>query len=153
MAQSVFMGELSWQEYERWLAQGAAVLMLPVGALEQHGHHMSMNVDVLLPTAVCQRVAERTGALVAPAIQYGYKSQQKSGGGNHFPGTTSLDGATLSHTVRDFIREVARHGVRQLAIVNRAADGDNAGTTSGTANADHSCDTGMPLVLRADTPL
>jgi creatinine amidohydrolase len=79
---------------------------------------MSMNVDVLLPTAVCGRVAERTGALVAPAIAYGYKSQQKSGGGNHFPGTTSLDGATLSHTVRDYIREVARHGVRQLAIMN-----------------------------------
>ena len=77
-----------------------------------------MNVDVLLPTAVCERVAEQIGALVAPALPYGYKSQQKSGGGNHYPGTTSLDGATVTGTVRDIIRELARHGVRRLGVMN-----------------------------------
>lgn len=118
MSKSVFVGELTWKEYEARVAQGNCVMMLPVGALEQHGHHMCMNVDVLLPTAVCQRVAERIGALVLPGLQYGYKSQQKSGGGNHFPGTTSLDGATLTGTVQDIIRELARHGARQLVLMN-----------------------------------
>ena len=119
MAESVFLGELTWREYEHWLKTAASpVMLLPVGSLEQHGHHMSMNVDVLLPTAVCGKVAERIGALVAPTIQYGYKSQQKSGGGNHYIGTTSLDGATLIHKVCDIIRELARHGVRKLAIMN-----------------------------------
>lgn len=118
MKSSVFIGEMTWQEYARRLQDGKAVILLPVGALEQHGHHMSMNVDVLLPTAVCQRVAEKTGSLVAPALQYGYKSQQKSGGGNHYPGTTSLDGATVTSTVQDIIRELARHGVRKLAVLN-----------------------------------
>lgn len=118
MKSSVFIGEMTWKEYASRLEGGKTVVLLPVGALEQHGHHMSMNVDVLLPTAVCQRVAEETGALVAPALQYGYKSQQKSGGGNHYPGTTSLDGATVIGTVRDIIRELARHGVRQLGILN-----------------------------------
>lgn len=119
MQNSVFIGEMTWKEYEaRLKADRGTVILLPVGALEQHGHHMSMNVDVLLPVAVCRRVAERVGALVAPALQYGYKSQQKSGGGNHYPGTTSLDGATVTGTVRDIIRELARHGVRNLAILN-----------------------------------
>lgn len=118
MNNSVFVGELSWKEYEASIADGKRVLFLPVGALEQHGHHMCMEVDVLLPTAVSQRVAERIGALVLPALPYGYKSQQKSGGGNHFPGTTSLDGATLTHSVQDIIRELARHGVRRLVLMN-----------------------------------
>jgi creatinine amidohydrolase len=118
MNNSVFVGELSWKEYEACIADGKRVLFLPVGALEQHGHHMCMDVDVLLPTAVSQRVAERIGALVLPALPYGYKSQQKSGGGNHFPGTTSLDGATLTHSVQDIIRELARHGVRRLVLMN-----------------------------------
>lgn len=112
------MGELTWQQYLARVESGDAVVMLPVGSLEQHGYHMSMNVDVLLPVAMCEAVARRTGALVAPAIQYGYKSQQKSGGGNYFPGTTSLDGATLSATLRDLIREFARHGVRRLAVMD-----------------------------------
>lgn len=118
MKSSVSVGELAWPEYAKYADDGASIVLLPTGALEQHGHHMCMNVDVLLPVAVCQRVAEKTGALVAPALQYGYKSQQKSGGGNHYPGTTSLDGMTLTHTVRDIVREFARHGIRQFAIMN-----------------------------------
>lgn len=118
MKSSVFIGEMTWKEYTDRLEDGRTIVLLPVGALEQHGHHMSMNVDVLLPTAICARVAGETGALVAPALQYGYKSQQKSGGGNHYPGTTSLDGATVTGTVRDIIRELARHGVRQLGVLN-----------------------------------
>lgn len=115
---TVFMGEMDWREYDERVRDGRTPILLPVGSLEQHGHHMPMNVDVLLPTAVCERVAERTGALVAPAVPYGYKSQQQSGGGNHLPGTTSLDGATLTGVIRDVIRELARHGVRSLAIMN-----------------------------------
>ena len=63
-------------------------------------------------------MAARIGALVAPAFAYGYKSQQKSGGGNHMPGTTSLDGQTVCHTVRDILKEFARHGVRKVVLVN-----------------------------------
>src|SRR5699024_5806251 len=118
MEKDVFIGNLTWKDYEARIRQDNPVVLLPIGALEQHGYHMSMNVDVLLPTAVCERVAKKAGALVAPAIQYGYKSQQQSGGGNHYPGTTSLDGATVTSTIQDVIRELARHGIRKLAIMN-----------------------------------
>ena len=111
------MSELAWPDYARKVGEGAMVLV-PVGALEQHGPHMSMNPDVLLPTAIAERVAERIGGLVAPAIAYGYKSQQQSGGGNHMPGNTSLDGQTMICLVRDVLRELARHGVRKVVLVN-----------------------------------
>ena len=110
MKDSVMMAELAWTEYHRKVRDGQAKVLLPIGALEQHGPHMSMNPDVLIPTAVCARVAQAAGGLVAPAFAYGYKSQQKSGGGNHMPGTTSLDGATMSSTVKDVLRELALFG-------------------------------------------
>lgn len=115
---SVMMGEINWREYHARIKDGKTTVFIPLGALEQHGPHMSMNVDVLLPTAMSKMVAEKTGGLVAPALAYGYKSQVKSGGGNHMPGTTSLDGNTLSCTVRDILRELVRHGARQLVIIN-----------------------------------
>jgi len=93
---SVFAAELTWPVYDALVRDGKTPILIPIGSMEQHGHHMPMNVDVLLPTEFARRVAERIGALVAPPFTYGYKSQQKSGGGNHLPGTTSLDGATLS---------------------------------------------------------
>lgn len=111
------ISELAWPEYAQRVRDGAMVL-IPVGALEQHGPHMSMNPDVLLPTAISERVAANVGGLVAPALVYGCKSQQQSGGGNHLPGTTSLDGTTMINVVRDVLRELARHGVRRVTLVN-----------------------------------
>ncbi|MBX9454614.1 MAG: creatininase [Rhizobium sp.] len=116
--QTVFAAELSWPDYDARVKDGSTPILLPVGSMEQHGHHMPMNVDVLLPVEFARRVAEKTGALVAPPFTYGYKSHQKSGGGNHLPGTTSLDGATLVAALRDVIREFARHGVRNICMVN-----------------------------------
>jgi len=117
MTETVHVSELTWMDYDKKVRDGATPILLPVGALEQHGPHLPMNCDTLIPTAVCERVAKKIGALVAPPLEYGYKSQPRSGGGNHFPGTTSLDANTLIAMGRDIIREFARHGVRKLAVV------------------------------------
>lgn len=115
---TVFAAELPWPDYHARVGAGRTPMLIPIGSMEQHGHHMPMHVDVLLPTEFARRVAGEVGALVAPPFTYGYKSQQKSGGGNHLPGTTSLDGATLVAALRDVLKEFARHGVRQLCLVN-----------------------------------
>jgi creatinine amidohydrolase len=67
---------------------------------------------------VAQSVAEQIGGIVAPTFSYGYKSQPKSGGGQHFPGTTSLDGNSLIQLLRDVVRELARQGAKQIVVVN-----------------------------------
>jgi creatinine amidohydrolase len=116
MVDSVFMAELSWPEWQQKIAAGA-IIFLPLGATEQHGPHLPLNVDVIIPTGVCERVARATGGLVAPTIQYGYKSQPRSGGGQSFPGTTSLDANTLVLVIRDVIRDLALHGARRFVLV------------------------------------
>ena len=117
MVDSVYMAELSWPEWQEKIAAGA-IIFLPLGATEQHGPHLPLNVDVILPTAVCERVARAVGGLVAPTLQYGYKSMPRSGGGQSFPGTTSLDAHTLSSTIRDILRDMGKHGARRFVIVN-----------------------------------
>ena len=117
MAESVFLAELSWPQFKSKVAQNVPIF-LPLGATEQHGPHMALNVDVVLPTAVCERVARNVGGLVAPTIPYGYKSQPRSGGGEAFPGTTSLDASTFSLVVRDIIRSLGHDGIRRLVVLN-----------------------------------
>jgi len=111
------MAELTWPEFQSKIEAGAPVFF-PLGATEQHGPHMAMNVDVVLPTAVCERVARMVGGLIAPALPYGYKSQPRSGGGEQFPGTTSLDANTFSLVVRDVVRGLGHNGVRRLIMVS-----------------------------------
>ena len=112
------MAELTWFEYQRRLEEDAPILMLPTGSIEQHGPHLPLITDTLIAEMISERVAALIGAIVASPFAYGYKSQPKSGGGNHFCGTTSLDGATYSAMLRDVICEFARHGVRKLVIVD-----------------------------------
>ncbi|MEH6472407.1 MAG: creatininase [Halopseudomonas sp.] len=115
---TVFAAELAWPDYDEKVRSGNPPLLIPIGSMEQHGHHMPMHVDVLLPTEFSKRVAEQVNGLVAQPFLYGYKSHPKSGGGNHLPGTTSLDGSTMIAALRDIIKEYVRHGVRQIALMN-----------------------------------
>src|SRR5688572_9793409 len=101
MNRKVLIDRMSWTEYDARVREEAPVVLQPIGALEQHGPHLPMNCDTVIPAAIAEGVAGRVSALVAPPLAYGYKSQPKSRGGNHFPGTTSLDGQTLVTQVRD----------------------------------------------------
>jgi creatinine amidohydrolase len=118
MVETNMMAELTWTEYQERLARENPVILLPVGALEQHGPHLPMGTDHMIPTAIARRVAESIPAIVAPPFNYGYKSQPKMGGGQHFCGTTSLDGNNLSLMLRDVLKEFARHGVRRVAVID-----------------------------------
>lgn len=113
---NVRMDNMNWVEYERRVKAGS-VVFLPCGATEQHGPHLPLGTDAMLASAISEDVAREVGGIVAPALSYGYKSQPRSGGGQHFCGTTSVDGATLSAMIRDTVREFHRHGVRRLVIV------------------------------------
>jgi creatinine amidohydrolase len=107
---------MTWPEYEEQV--GRRIIILPVGSLEQHGPHLPLNVDVVIPTNFAKLVADQVGAMVLAPITYGYKSHPTSGGGQLFPGTTSLDGMTLIHLVLDILRETHRHGGRRFLIMN-----------------------------------
>lgn len=108
--------EMTWEEYRDEVTR--RIIILPVGSLEQHGPHLPLNVDVIIPTNFADIVADDLNAMVLPTISYGYKSHPTSGGGQLFPGTTSLDGNTLNNLILDILRETYRHGGRKFLVLN-----------------------------------
>jgi len=117
MTDPVMMGDMTWPEYAAALERDV-VVFLPTGAVEQHGPHLPLSVDYLLAQSVAAEVAPLVGGMVAPPVCYGYKSMTRSAGGPFFPGSTGLDGATLSAITRDVIRDLARHGVRRVCVLD-----------------------------------
>jgi creatinine amidohydrolase len=113
---TVRMSDMSWPEFAE--AVGSRVLVLPLGAIEQHGPHLPLDTDSATAVAMAEAVAREVGGVVLPCFQYGYKSQPTSGGGRLFAGTTSLGGEAFAACVRDIVADLGRQGARAILILN-----------------------------------
>jgi creatinine amidohydrolase len=92
-------------------------LLLPFGAIEQHGSHLPLATDLLEAEYVCAAVAEQVGGIVAPGLPYGICRTMR-----HFPGTISLSAGTFQVLVRELVGEYVRHGARKLALYSGHAE-------------------------------
>jgi len=111
------MAKMTWEEVRDAVNEDYGVL-LPVGSTEQHGPHLPLATDVLIPLSIAKGVADRTRNLIAPPIAYGYQSKPLSGGGQSFPGTVSLRGATLIAVMREIIIDLIRSGFKKITVMN-----------------------------------
>ncbi len=112
-----FSANLSWDEYRDRLTAGA-IVVIPVGAHEQHGHHLPLGTDSSEVTGICKQLAKHLDVVITPTVPFGYKSQPRSSGGNAWPGNIALDGQTLVLLVRDIICAVASHGAKRIAVMD-----------------------------------
>jgi creatinine amidohydrolase len=89
-------------------------VLLPIGAVEQHGDHLPVDVDIHCAQGVCDGVAARDGhVLVAPPIPWGF-----SPGQTFRPGTITLRGETLLALLRDVLGSIYATGFRHVMVVN-----------------------------------
>ena len=106
--------EMSWPEVEQHRDAGGRMVILPIGATEQHGPHLPLNVDSVFAGAFCMYASAKTGVPVLPTITYGCSL----GHTDRWPGTLSLMPETLILTVREIADFLIRTGFERLLIVN-----------------------------------
>ena len=112
-----FLPYLSWTAIESLPDKANTVIVLPVGAIEQHGPHLPCAVDALITAGVMGHTLAALPAEVPafglPPVVYG-----KSDEHIHFPGTMLVDGKTLLDTMVSLGESVYRADFRKLLIVN-----------------------------------
>jgi creatinine amidohydrolase len=104
--------ELTWTEIKE-IAKKVGLVILPVGSTEQHGPHLPLNVDSLIPYKIACEVSLRTGVPVAPPIFYGASMSHK-----RFAGTLFVKPETLMAEVIDICKSFYIHGFKKILLLN-----------------------------------
>jgi creatinine amidohydrolase len=120
MAYSIFdetIVAMTWPAIEKAAAQGAAVL-LPIGILEEHGPHMGLAVDTLVPHLLSiltkhRLEARAIAALVAPTFYWGV-----SAGTASFPGTFSVRPETMRAGIVDILASLNKWKFMHIFVIN-----------------------------------
>jgi creatinine amidohydrolase len=124
---SVRWWELPWPDIDS-LDRDRTVLLLPTGAIEQHGPHLPVDTDIhdASELAVRAALASRERTLVLPPVWWGMSPHHMG-----YSGTISLGLETFSNLIRDICAAVHHHGFNRVLIVN--GHGGNAAVLAATA--------------------
>jgi mycofactocin precursor peptide peptidase len=101
-------------------ALGASrVLVVPLGATEQHGPHLPLSTDTDIAVALCEGLARRSAdVVVAPAVPYGASGEHAG-----FAGTLSIGSEALALLLLELVRSATETFHRVLLV---SAHGGNA---------------------------
>jgi len=109
------LAELTWPEAAARFRETDLVL-LPVGAIEQHGPHLPLDTDAYDADRLAREVAAACSdpkPLVLPLISYGVSYHHED-----FAGTLSVRNETMAQIIYDVGMGAARCGATKLVIVN-----------------------------------
>ncbi len=106
------LGELTWEEVKEGL-QHTDLIVIPVGATEQHGPHLPLCTDSMNIQTVAEEAAHIERVFVAPTLVYGVSDNHMA-----FAGTISLRPRTLIDLLLDVARSLHSHGFRRLLLLN-----------------------------------
>ncbi len=116
------LAKIPFTEAQRLAANGRALVILPVGVVEEHGAHLPLGLDSFAAETYAKSAAphlEEQGyeVIVAPTINYGVARAAID-----FPGTLSLEPETLKAMVVQIGRSLARHRFERQVILNGHRD-------------------------------
>ena len=109
---TVFLGEMTNAEVEQFLKQHHTVIV-PVGSTEQHGPHLALTADVLIPQEVGRRVAPKVGAVVAPPVSYALSYPHVG-----FKGLVHIRIPTFMALIEDLCAAFTHVGFKRIVFLN-----------------------------------
>jgi creatinine amidohydrolase len=109
---TVFLGEMTNLEVVEFLKTRHTVIV-PVGATEQHGPHLALLTDVLIPQEIARRIAPAVGAVVAPPVNYALSYPHVG-----FTGVVHIRIPTFMALIEDLAVALATVGFKRIVFLN-----------------------------------
>ncbi|MCD2204062.1 creatininase family protein [Halobacterium sp. KA-6] len=115
-ARSDWAGE-TYENIEAVGEQDGSLLILPIGSIEQHGHHLPVATDTILVDAVAhlgaERVEDDVPVMVTPPFWSGFSPHHMSLGG-----TITLDFDVMLEAIENIADSALENGFDSLLLLN-----------------------------------
>jgi len=108
----MLLKQMTWTDVQEEVKKDPVVIV-PLGAIEQHGPHMPLWTDICLAEKISIAVGEKTGSVVAPALNFGYSELWYD-----YPGTISFCSKTFYSAMYDICASLIRAGFRKIFLLN-----------------------------------
>jgi creatinine amidohydrolase len=107
------LADMTWSAVDR-LSRDTPVV-IPIAALEQHGHHMPVFTDSMLLGEVVRRAADalKNRALFTPLTWWGNSHHHMD-----FPGTMSAEPRVYLDLLNGLLENLLQHGFKRLVLLN-----------------------------------
>lgn len=106
-------GDGCWVDIEQ--SDKNKVVVVPLGSMEQHGHHSPLLTDTYLVTAVGERVERelREETYFLPTLWLGASDHHLD-----LPGTTSVPNHVYTLVIKNIVRSISRAGFQRIFFLN-----------------------------------
>ncbi len=106
------LGERIWTEIPNLTSK---VVVVPLGSLEQHGHHLPMLTDTMIGTEIARRAEEALGdeALFLPTLWVGASDHHRA-----MPGTVSISNPVYVQVLTCMLESLVGAGFRKIFLLN-----------------------------------
>ncbi|WP_324726060.1 creatininase family protein [Actomonas aquatica] len=113
---SRYLPALNTSELTSMPSKEQALIIIPVGAIEQHGPHLPVGVDAYIGEATCAALSARlpdAPVWFGPPLPLGKSNEHLD-----YPGTISLSARSLRRLLLAQIEKLVALGFRQFALLN-----------------------------------
>ena len=114
---SIYFADKKWPELKE-LIKKDALIILPVGQVEEHGKHLPVKTDTCIAEEVAKRIGEslkdEIPLLIMPAVWSGYSMKSVA----KWPGTIRLKQETFINMVFDICSSIIEMGFKKIMIIS-----------------------------------
>ena len=108
----MYLAHMNYREVEEYLKTSDTIL-IPVGSLENHGLHLPLGTDFLIPDEIARLINQKSRLLIAPTVNYGATDDLCG-----FAGTVSIGTEGLITLLNAICDQLYRYGFRHFLILN-----------------------------------
>jgi len=96
-------------------SENVNTIIIPIGSLEAHGHHLPLGTDIFSPRLFCEKVNEKIGykIWIAPEIPYGQSYDLSM-----YPGTVTMPSEVMAEYVYHVGKSFYENGLKNIIFFN-----------------------------------